>query len=89
MLYARIGIPYCPNCGTRIEKQSVDQIVDDILSLPEGTKIQILSPVVRNKKGEYKKMLETFEREGYVRAKIDGENVDLSDDIDIDRKKKH
>ena len=89
LLYARIGIPYCPNCGTRIEKQSVDQIVDDILSLPEGTKIQILSPVVRNKKGEYKKMLETFEREGYVRAKIDGENVDLSDDIDIDRKKKH
>lgn len=89
LLYARIGIPYCPNCGTRIEKQSVDQIVDDILSLPEGTKIQILSPVVRNKKGEYKKMLETFEREGYVRAKIDGKNVDLSDDIDIDRKKKH
>ena len=89
LLYARIGIPYCPNCGKKIEKQTVDQIVDDIMKLEEGTKIQILAPVVRGKKGEYKKMLENFEREGYVRAKIDGNDYELSDDIEIDRKKKH
>lgn len=89
LLYARIGVPYCPICGKKIEKQSIDQIVDDILKLPEGTKIQILSPIVRGKKGEYKKTLESYEKAGYVRARIDGENVELSDDFDIDRKKKH
>ena len=89
LLYARIGVPYCPNCGKKIEKQSVDQIVDDILTLDEGSRIQVLSPVIRAKKGEYKKLLEKYQRDGYVRAKIDGEIVELTDDIDIDRKKKH
>lgn len=89
LLYARIGIPYCPKCGKKIEKQTIDQIVDDVMKLEEGTKIQILAPIVRNKKGEYKKLLESYEREGFVRAKIDGEVVELSDDFDIDRKKKH
>lgn len=89
LLYARIGIPYCPKCGKKIEKQTIDQIVDDVMKLEEGTKIQILAPIVRNKKGEYKKLLESYEREGFIRAKIDGEVVELSDDFDIDRKKKH
>lgn len=89
LLYARVGIPYCPKCGRRIEKQTVDQIVDDVMKLEEGTKLQILAPIVRGKKGEYKKLLETYEREGFVRARIDGENVELSDDFEIDRKKKH
>lgn len=89
LLYARVGVAYCPNCGTKIEKQSVDQIVDDILKLDEGTRIQVLAPIVKNKKGEYKKLLDTYEREGYVRAIIDGENIELSDDYTIDRKKKH
>ena len=64
LLYARIGVPYCPICGKKIEKQSIDQIVDDILKLSEGTKIQILSPIVRGKKGEYKKTLEAYEKAG-------------------------
>ncbi len=89
LLYARVGVPYCPNDGTKIEKQSVDQIVDDIMKLEEGTKIQVLAPVIREKKGEYKKLLETFEKNGFVRVRIDGEMFELSDDIDIDRKKKH
>ena len=89
VLYARVGTPYCPNCGTKIEKQSVDQIVDDILKLEDNTKIQILAPVIRNKKGEYKKLLDDFQKEGFVRARIDGEIYELTDDIDIDRKKKH
>ncbi len=89
LLYARVGVPYCPNDGTKIEKQSVDQIVDDIMKLEEGTKIQILAPVVREKKGEYKKLLDSFEKSGFVRVRIDGEMFELSDDIEIDRKKKH
>lgn len=89
LLYARIGIPYCPKCGKKIEKQTIDQIVDNILELQEGTKIQILAPVIRGRKGEYKKLLEDFQKEGFVRARIDGESVDLNDDIDIDRNKKH
>ena len=75
--------------GTKIEKQSVDQIVDDIMKLEEGTKIQVLAPVIREKKGEYKKLLETFEKNGFVRVRVDGEMFELSDDIEIDRKKKH
>ncbi len=89
LLYARIGVPYCPNCGRKIEKQSLDQIIDNIMELEEGTKIQVLSPVVRERKGEYKKLLEDFSKEGFVRARIDGETVELTDDIEIDRKKKH
>lgn len=89
LLYARIGIPYCPNCGKKIEKQSIDQIIDNIMKLEEGTRIQVLAPVVRARKGEYVKLLDDFRKEGFVRARVDGEMVDLSDEIQIDRKKKH
>ena len=89
LLYARIGVPYCPKCGKKIEKQTIDQIVDNILELEQGTKIQVLAPVIRGRKGEFTKLLEDFQKEGFVRARIDGEMVELSDDISIDRKKKH
>ena len=89
LLYARIGVPYCPKCGKKIEKQTIDQIVDSIMKLEEGTKIQILAPVIRGKKGEYKKLIENYQKEGFVRARIDGVVQELTDDIDIDRKKKH
>ena len=89
LLYARVGVPYCPICGKKIEKQTIDQIIDTIMELKEGTKIQILAPVIRQRKGEYKKLLEDFQKDGFVRARIDGETYELSDDIEIDRKKKH
>ena len=89
LLYARIGVPYCPKCGKKIEKQTIDQIIDTILELEEGTKIQVLSPVVRGRKGEYTKLLEEFQKAGFVRVRIDGEMFELTDDIQIDRKKKH
>ena len=89
LLYARIGVPYCPKCGKKIEKQTVDQIVDSVLELDEGTRIQILAPAIRGRKGEYKKLLEDFAKEGFVRARVDGNTVELTDDIEIDRKKKH
>ena len=90
LLYARIGVPYCPNCHTKIEKQSIDQIIDNIMSLPEGTKIQVLAPVVRGRKGEFTKQLEGYQKDGFVRVRIDGEIYELGeDDIVIDRKKKH
>ena len=89
LLYARIGIPYCPNCGKKIEKQSIDQIIDSILQLPEGTRIQVLAPIVRGRKGEFTKQLQNFQKEGFVRVRIDGEMYELSDDIKLDRKKKH
>ncbi len=89
LLYARIGVPYCPNCGKKIEKQTIDQMVDAILELPEGTKIQVLAPIVRGKKGEFVKQLEGYQKEGFVRARVDGNMVELSDDLDLDRKKKH
>ena len=81
LLYARIGVPYCPNCGKKIEKQTIDQIVDSVLELPESTRIQILAPVIRGRKGEYKKLLEDFQKEGFVRARVDGTIIDLNDDI--------
>ena len=89
LLYARIGTPYCPNCGIKIEKQSIDQIVDNIMALEAGTKIQVLAPVIRSKKGEFIKQLEEYQKEGFVRARVDGQIYELSDDIDLDRKKKH
>ena len=89
LLYARIGVPYCSNCGKKIEKQSIDQIIDKILTLPENTRIQILAPIVRGRKGEYKKELENFRKEGFVRVRVDGEIYDLSDEINIDKNKKH
>ena len=89
LLYARIGIPYCPKCHKKIEKQSLDQIVENILKIEQGSKIQILAPVVRGRKGEFAKQLESYQKEGFVRARIDGENVELEDRKEIDRKKKH
>ncbi len=89
LLYARIGIPYCPNCGKKIEKQTLDQIVDSIMELEEGTKIQILAPIVRGRKGEFTKLLSDFVKEGFIRARIDNEIVELTDDLEINRKKKH
>ena len=90
LLYARIGVPYCPNCHKKIEKQSIDQIIDNIMSLPEGTKIQVLAPVVRGRKGEFIKQLEGYQKEGFVRVRIDGEVYELGEDeITLDRKKKH
>ncbi len=89
LLYARIGVPYCPNCGKKIERQSIDQIIDKILTLPEETRIQVLAPIARGRKGEYKKELENFRKEGFVRARVDGEIYDLSDEIKIEKNKKH
>ena len=89
LLYARIGVPYCPKCGKKIEKQSIDQIIDNIMSLEEGTKIQVLAPIVRGRKGEYTKLLQEFQKQGFVGVRVDGETYELTDDINIDRKKKH
>ncbi len=89
LLYARIGTAYCPNCGKKIEKQTLDQIVDNILELEEGTKIQVLAPIIRGKKGEFVKQIQGYQKEGFVRARIDGDTVELSDDLNLDRKKKH
>ena len=89
LLYARIGVPYCPKCGKKIEKQTIDQIIDSILELKEGTRIQVLAPVVRGRKGEFTKLLEEYQKEGFVRARVDGETIELSDDLNLDRKKKH
>lgn len=90
LLYARIGVAYCPNCHKKIEKQSIDQIIDNIMSLKEGTKIQVLAPVVRGRKGEFTKQLEGYQKDGFVRVRIDGEIYQLGEDeIVLDRKKKH
>ena len=89
LLYARIGVPHCPNCGKKIEKQSIDQIVDTVMDLPEGAKIQVLSPIVRARKGEYTKQLLDFQKQGFVRVRIDGEVMEISEDINLDKKKKH
>ena len=91
LLYARVGVPYCPNCGKRIEKQSIDQIVDNVMKLKEGTRIQILAPVVRSRKGEYTKLFEDLQKDGFARVRVDGEIYDLTemDDVKLDKKKKH
>ena len=89
LLWARIGVPHCPKCGREIRQQSIDQIVDQILSLPHGTRIQILSPVIRGKKGEHVKVLEDAKKSGYVRARVDGILYDLSEDIKLEKNKKH
>lgn len=89
LLYARIGIPHCPVCGRVIEKQTVDQIVDKILTLEERTRIQIMSPIVRGRKGEYVKELDDARKSGFVRVRIDGSVYDLSEDIKLDKNKKH
>ena len=89
LLWARIGVPHCPQCGREIRQQTIDQIVDQIMELPKGTRIQLLAPVVRSRKGEHAKVLEDAKRSGYVRARVDGEIRDLSDDIRLEKNKKH
>ena len=89
LLYARIGIPHCPNCGKEIKKQTVDQMVDEIMALPQGTKIQLLAPVVRGRKGEHAKLFEQAKRSGYVRVRVDGNIYDLSEEIKLEKNIKH
>ncbi|MBO4835418.1 MAG: ABC-ATPase UvrA, partial [Lachnospiraceae bacterium] len=89
LLYARIGIPHCPECGREITRQTVDQMADAILSLPEGTRLQLLAPVVRGRKGEHVKLLESAKRSGYVRARIDGSVYDLDEEIKLEKNIKH
>ena len=89
LLYARIGIPHCPKCGKEIKKQTVDQMVDQIMELPEGTKIQLLAPVVRGKKGRHEKLLERAKKSGYVRVRVDGNLYELTEDIPLDKNIKH
>lgn len=89
LLYARIGIPHCPKCGKVISRQSVDQMVDQIMALPERTKIQLLAPVVRGRKGRHEKVLEQVKRSGYVRVMIDGSQYELSEEITLDKNLKH
>ncbi|MGN0691383.1 MAG: excinuclease ABC subunit UvrA, partial [Oscillospiraceae bacterium] len=89
LLYARIGIPHCPVCGREIKQQSVDQIVDQIMDLPERTRIQLLAPLVRGKKGEHMKVLEQAKKSGYVRVRVDGIIYDISEEIKLEKNKKH
>ena len=89
LLYARIGIPHCPNCGREIKKQSVDQMVDQIMALPERQKIQLLAPVVRGRKGRHEKVFESAKRSGFVRVRVDGNMYDLSESIELDKNQKH
>ena len=89
LLYARIGIPHCPKCGKEIKKQTVDQMVDQIMGVPEGTKIQLLAPVVRGRKGRHEKLLEKAKKSGYVRVRIDGNLYELSEEISLDKNIKH
>ena len=90
LLYARVGIPHCPKCGKRIKRQTVDEMVDQILEYPEGTKILVMTPVIRGRKGEHVKLLERVLKDGFIRARIDGETYDLSEEIpQLDKQKKH
>jgi excinuclease ABC subunit A len=89
ILYARAGTPYCPACGTAIERQSTDQIVDAVRALPEGTKLQVLAPIVRGRKGTYQKDLQEVQQAGYVRVRVDGAMYEVTDDIPMDRYKQH
>lgn len=89
LLYARVGIPHCPKCGKEIKRQTVDQMVDEIMKLPENTKIQLLAPVVRGRKGEHVKVFEKAKKSGYVRVVADGNMYDLSEDIKLEKNKKH
>ncbi len=89
LLYARIGVAHCPKCGKEINKQSVDQMVEAVLSMPEGTKILVLAPVVRARKGEHTKLLEDMQKQGYIRVKIDGETYELGEEIKLEKNNKH
>jgi excinuclease ABC subunit A len=89
LLYARIGVPHCPECGKEIKKQTVDQMVDEIMGLPEGTRIQLLAPVVRGRKGEHTKLFEQAKRSGYVRVRVDGNLYELTEEIKLEKNNKH
>ncbi|MGH7601998.1 MAG: excinuclease ABC subunit UvrA, partial [bacterium] len=89
LLFARIGVPHCYNCGKRIERQTVQQMVDAVLELPPGTKFQVLAPVVRGRKGEYREIFDNARREGYVRVRVDGEVKEVASEIKLDKNKKH
>lgn len=89
LLYARIGIPHCPKCGREIKRQTIDQMVDQIMMLPERTKFQLLAPVVRGRKGEHKKVFESARKSGYVRVRVDGNVYELSEDINLEKNNKH
>ncbi|MBR5123136.1 MAG: excinuclease ABC subunit UvrA [Anaerotignum sp.] len=89
LLYARVGIPHCPKCGKEIKKQTIDQIVDRVMELPERTKLQLLAPVVRGRKGEHVKLLEDAKKSGYVRVRVDGIMYELSEKIELEKNKKH
>src|SRR5690606_9207397 len=89
LLYARIGHPHCWQCGRPIQQQTVEQIVDRVMALGEGTRLQVLAPVVRGRKGEYRKLLEELRREGFVRVRVDGELRQLTEQIELDKNKRH
>ena len=89
LLYARIGIPHCPNCGREIKRQTVDEMTDSLMALPERSRIVIMAPVVRGKKGEHVKLIESIRRSGYVRVRIDGSTYELSEEIKLDKNLKH
>ena len=89
LLYARIGIPHCPKCGQEIKRQTVDQIVDEIMTYPQGTRLQLLAPVVRGRKGEHAKVFASAKKSGYVRVVVDGHIYDLSEEIKLEKNKKH
>ncbi|MGI6142203.1 MAG: excinuclease ABC subunit UvrA, partial [Caldicoprobacterales bacterium] len=89
LLFARIGVPHCPKCGQEIYQQTVDQMVDIIMQLPERSRIQLLAPLIRGKKGQHIKLLDSIRKDGYVRVRIDGEMRELSDEIALDKNKKH
>ena len=89
LLWARVGTPHCPNCGKEIRQQSIDQIIDQLMALGEGTRVQIMAPVIRGKKGEHVKIFEDARRSGYVRVRADGNMYDLSEEISLEKNKKH
>src|SRR5437868_12538356 len=89
LMYARIGHPHCPNCGREVSQQTIQQIVDSVLNLPEGSRIMLLAPLIQGRKGEYKNIFEEMRRSGYVRVRVDGKIYDLSDEIELDKQKKH
>ncbi len=89
LLYARIGHQHCPQCGREVSQQTIQQIVDAILTLPEGTRIMLLAPLIQGRKGEYKNVFDEMRRSGYIRMRVDGNIVDLSDEIELDKQKKH
>ena len=89
LLWARVGTPHCPKCGKEIRQQTVDQIIDQILALPEGTRIQVMAPVVRGRKGEHTKVLEDARRAGFSRVRVDNHLYELTEDISLEKNKKH